>query len=81
MHPTAVVDDRGRLRVGAAVGVSADREARIEALIAAGVDVVCIDTAHGHAAGVLDAVRATRKKFPSCSWSPATSRPALRPRR
>jgi IMP dehydrogenase len=64
MHPTAVVDDLGRLRVGAAVGVGPDREARIEALIAAGVDVVCIDTAHGHAAGVIDAVRATRKKFP-----------------
>jgi IMP dehydrogenase len=64
MHPTAVVDDFGRLRVGAAVGVGPDREARIEALIAAGVDLVCIDTAHGHAAGVIDAVRATRKKFP-----------------
>ncbi len=64
MHPTAVVDDYGRLRVGAAVGVAGDREARIEALLAAGCDVVCIDTAHGHAAGVLEAVRQTRKKFP-----------------
>ena len=64
MHPTAAVDDLGRLRVGAAVGVGADREARIEALLAAGCDVVCIDTAHGHSAGVLEAVRATRKKFP-----------------
>nr|HEX4317738.1 IMP dehydrogenase [Kofleriaceae bacterium] len=63
-HPTAVVDDFGRLRVGAAVGVGGDREQRIEALIAAGCDVVCIDTAHGHSAGVLEAVRATRKKFP-----------------
>ena len=63
-HPTAVVDDLGRLRVGAAVGVGADRDARIEALIAAGCDVVCIDTAHGHSAGVLEAVRETRKKFP-----------------
>jgi IMP dehydrogenase len=63
-HPTAVTDDMGRLRVGAAVGVGADRDARIEALIAAGCDVVCIDTAHGHSAGVLAAVRETRKKFP-----------------
>jgi IMP dehydrogenase len=63
-HPGAVVDDLGRLRVGAAVGVGDDREARIEALLAAGCDVICIDTAHGHSAGVLDAVRATRKKFP-----------------
>jgi IMP dehydrogenase len=64
MHPTAATDDRGRLRVGAAVGVGTDREARIEALLAAGCDVVCIDTAHGHSAGVLEAVRHTRKRFP-----------------
>jgi IMP dehydrogenase len=63
-HPTAAVDDLGRLRVGAAVGVGADRDARIEALMAAGCDVICIDTAHGHSNGVLEAVRATRKKFP-----------------
>ena len=63
MHPTAAVDERGRLRVGAAVGVGADRDARIEALVAAGCDVVCIDTAHGHSAGVIEAVRAVRKKF------------------
>ena len=64
-NPTAVVDDRGRLRVGAAVGVGGDREARIEALMVAGCDVICIDTAHGHSAGVLEAVRQTRKKFPN----------------
>jgi IMP dehydrogenase len=64
-NPTAVVDDRGRLRVGAAVGVGADRDARIEALVAAGCDVICIDTAHGHSAGVLQSCRETRKKFPS----------------
>jgi IMP dehydrogenase len=63
-NPTAVVDDLGRLRVGAAVGVGGDREQRIEALMAAGCDVICIDTAHGHSAGVLEAVRQTRKKFP-----------------
>lgn len=61
--PLAAVDDLGRLRVGAAVGVGADRDTRIEALIAAGCDVICIDTAHGHSAGVLEAVRQTRKKF------------------
>jgi IMP dehydrogenase len=63
-HPLAAVDDLGRLRVGAAVGVGTDRDARIEALIQAGCDVICIDTAHGHSAGVLAAVRETRKKFP-----------------
>ncbi len=62
-NPIAAVDERGRLRVGAAVGVGPDRDARIEALLAAGVDVICIDTAHGHSRGVLDAVRATRQKF------------------
>ena len=64
MNPTAATDEMGRLRVGAAVGVGGDREARIEALIAAGCDVICIDTAHGHSAGVLEAVKSTRKKFP-----------------
>jgi IMP dehydrogenase len=64
MHPAAAVDDLGRLRVGAAVGVGTDRDARIEALVAAGCDVICIDTAHGHSEGVLTAVRETRKKFP-----------------
>jgi IMP dehydrogenase len=63
-HPTAATDDKGRLRVGAAVGVGGDRESRIEALIAVGVDVICVDTAHGHSSGVLEAVRQTRKKFP-----------------
>ncbi|HEY0194123.1 MAG TPA: IMP dehydrogenase, partial [Kofleriaceae bacterium] len=63
-HPTAAVDDLGRLRVGAAVGVGGDREARIEALLAAGCDLICIDTAHGHSAGVLESVRQTRKRFP-----------------
>src|SRR5689334_1154937 len=58
-NPTAVVDDLGRLRVGAAVGVGPDRDQRIEALIAAGADLVCIDTAHGHSAGVLQSVRET----------------------
>jgi IMP dehydrogenase len=64
-HPRAVKDGMGRLRVGAAVGVGPDREARVEALIAAGCDVLCIDTAHGHSRRVLDAVAATRKRWPS----------------
>jgi IMP dehydrogenase len=63
MHPAAATDEMGRLRVGAAVGVGPDRDARIEALIAAGADVICIDTAHGHSAGVLKACAETRRKF------------------
>ncbi len=63
-HPLAAKDSRGRLRVGAAVGVGKDREERIEALLQAGCDVIVIDTAHGHSQGVLDAVKATRTAFP-----------------
>src|SRR5258706_4447242 len=63
-NPLAATDELGRLRVGAAVGVGPDREARIEALLAVGCDVICIDTAHGHSAGVIEATRQTRKKFP-----------------
>lgn len=63
-HPRAARDGRGRLRVGAAVGVGADREARTQALVDAGVDVLIIDTAHGHSEGVLRAARATRATWP-----------------
>jgi len=56
-YPLACKDDRGRLRVGAAVGVGPDREARVEALVRAGVDVLAVDTAHGHSKNVIDAVR------------------------
>jgi len=62
--PNAVKDDHGRLRVGAAIGVGADREERTAALAAAQVDVIVIDTAHGHSKGVIDAVRATKKAHP-----------------
>jgi IMP dehydrogenase len=62
-HPNAAKDRHGRLLCGAAVGVGADREARITALLKAGVDVIAIDTAHGHARGVLDAVRDTKSNF------------------
>jgi IMP dehydrogenase len=62
-HPSAAKDAKGRLLCAAAIGVSADREARIDALLKAGVDVIVIDTAHGHSRGVLDGVRDTRKNF------------------
>ena len=65
-YPSACKDDRGRLRVGAAIGVGSDREARTEALINAGADVIVIDTAHAHTTSVLDAIRDTRKNFPDC---------------
>ena len=63
MYPDSCKDEMGRLRVGAAVGVAGDREARIEALLKAGADVIVIDTAHGHSRGVLEAVADTRKNF------------------
>lgn len=63
-HPNACKDELGRLRVGAAVGVTADTEKRVEALVAAGADVIAIDTAHGHSQGVLDMVKNIRDKFP-----------------
>src|SRR5258708_5353795 len=64
-NPNAMKDDMGRLRVGAAIGPGSDRAARAQALAAAGVDVIVIDTAHGHSRGVLDAVRATKREFPN----------------
>jgi IMP dehydrogenase len=63
-NPNACKDDRERLRVGAAVGVTGDTEERIAALVDAGVDVLVIDTAHGHSIGVIERVRWTRKAFP-----------------
>jgi IMP dehydrogenase len=62
-HPQAAKDIHGRLYVGAAVGVSRDLFERVEALVSVGVDVICIDTAHGHSRGVLDAIRAVRKQY------------------
>jgi IMP dehydrogenase len=64
-YPDACKDSYGRLRVGAAVGII-DREPRIEALLSAGVDVICIDTSHGHSAGVIKAIKATKAAFPKC---------------
>jgi IMP dehydrogenase len=63
-HPSAALDGRGRLRVGAAVGVGADLDDRAGQLIDAGADVIAIDTAHGHSAGVVAAVRRVRENFP-----------------
>jgi IMP dehydrogenase len=64
-YPNACKDPLGRLRVGAAVGII-DREPRIEALLAAGADVICIDTSHGHSTGVIKAIKATKADFPHC---------------
>ena len=63
-NPEAAKDSSERLLVGAAVGVGGDTESRIEALVGAGVDVVIVDTAHGHAQGVLDRVGWVKKNFP-----------------
>lgn len=63
--PDACKDSLGRLRVGAAVGII-DREERIQALLAAGADVIAIDTSHGHSKGVIDAIKSTRANFPDC---------------
>jgi IMP dehydrogenase len=63
-HPNACKDSEGKLRVGAAVGVGADNDERIELLVKAGVDVIVVDTAHGHSQGVLDRVRWTKKNYP-----------------
>ncbi len=62
--PDANKDQHGRLRVAAAVGVGKDTKARAEALLAAGCDVIVVDSAHGHSEGVLDAVAALRQAFP-----------------
>jgi IMP dehydrogenase len=62
-HPNACKDEHGRLRVGAAVGVTADTVDRVGALLKAGVDLVVVDTAHGHSRGVIDMVKTLRKKY------------------
>ncbi|WGL94370.1 IMP dehydrogenase [Arsenophonus nasoniae] len=62
--PNACKDEQGRLRVGAAVGAGGNNEQRIEALVAAGVDVLLIDSSHGHSQGVLQRIRETRAKYP-----------------
>ncbi|WP_373018095.1 IMP dehydrogenase [Thiomicrorhabdus sp.] len=63
-HPNACKDDNGRLRVGAAVGTGAETEQRVAALVEAGVDVIIVDTAHGHSQGVLDRVAWVKQNYP-----------------
>jgi len=63
-YPNSAKDTHGRLRVGAAVGVSGDSEERIAALVKKEVDLICVDTAHGHSKGVLDTIAEIRKQYP-----------------
>jgi IMP dehydrogenase len=63
-HPNACKDSEGKLRVGAAVGVGPDNDERIELLVRAGVDVIVVDTAHGHSQGVLDRVKWVKRNYP-----------------
>jgi IMP dehydrogenase len=63
-YPYSCKDDLGRLRVGAALGIGADMEPRAERLVSANVDVVVVDTAHGHSEGVIQEVKRLKKKFP-----------------
>lgn len=65
-YPNACKDQLGRLRVGAAVGITSERGERTEALINAGVDVIAIDTAHAHTKSVIEAIADTKKNFPDC---------------
>lgn len=65
-YPSSCKDELGRLRVGAAVGVSSDREERVEALLSVGVDVIVIDTSHGHSKRVIDTLRDIKKNFSNC---------------
>lgn len=65
-YPNACKDSKGRLRVGAAIGIGKDSEERAARLLEAGVDVLVLDSAHGHSKNVLDAVRAVKANFPHC---------------
>jgi len=64
-YPNAAKDEHGRLRVGAAVGVNPKLRERVENLIQAGVDIIVIDSAHGHSKGVLDTIQVVKKEFPT----------------
>jgi IMP dehydrogenase len=63
-HPNACKDEHGKLRVGAAVGVGPDNDERIDLLVKAGVDVIVVDTAHGHSKGVLERVKWVKQNYP-----------------
>ncbi len=67
-HPNAAKDSLGRLLVGAAIGVTKDMQSRAKLLLAAGADVLVIDTAHGHSHGVLESIKALRKAFPKAQF-------------
>ncbi|AUX85916.1 IMP dehydrogenase [Acinetobacter tandoii] len=64
LYPNSCKDDLGRLRVGAAVGTGVETPSRVEALVDAGVDVIVVDTAHGHSAGVIERVRWVKQNYP-----------------
>lgn len=64
-HPNACKDDKGRLRVGAAVGIAGDTMERVDRLVESGVDALFVDTAHGHSAGVIQMVKKIKTKYPS----------------
>ncbi|UCD71416.1 MAG: IMP dehydrogenase [Syntrophobacterales bacterium] len=66
IYPNSCKDEHGRLRVGAAIGTGRDREARTEALLKAGADILVVDTAHGHTKDVIEAIRDTKENFPDC---------------
>lgn len=63
-HPISCKDDRGRLRVAAAIGIASDTMQRLAALVDAGVDAIVVDTAHGHSKGVMDTAKQVKKKYP-----------------
>ncbi len=65
-YPLSAKDELGRLRVGAAIGVGEDAIVRASALLEAGADVLCLDSAHGHSAGVLETAKEIKKYFPQC---------------
>ncbi len=64
-YPNACKDEKGRLRCGAAVGIGADMMERVDALVASGVDIITIDSAHGHSENVINAVKKIRAKYPT----------------
>ncbi len=64
LYPNSCKDELGRLRVGAAVGTGAETASRVDALVEAGVDVIVVDTAHGHSAGVIERVRWVKQNYP-----------------
>ena len=65
-YPNSCKDSKGRLRVGAAIGVGADRDRRAEALLAEGVDFLVLDSAHGHSRNIIESVRIIKTTFPNC---------------